>query len=136
MDVDMSPEAVTSRLRTMDELWLLSQKLMNSKRISNADKEPKKARATAIQDSIRQVLFRDWDPIGVSNADEWPDDEYDSYIAPIYRILSGSRSEDDLVNYLFRTEKQTIGVPCEDAELLRPVARKLLALDVSFESVK
>ena len=29
--VDMSPEAITDRLRLMDELWLLSVKLMNSK---------------------------------------------------------------------------------------------------------
>jgi hypothetical protein len=33
MKVDMSPEAVTSRLKTLDELWLLSVKLMNSKKI-------------------------------------------------------------------------------------------------------
>ena len=29
MKVDMSPEAVTQRLKLMDELWLLSVKLMN-----------------------------------------------------------------------------------------------------------
>ena len=28
--VDMSPEAITKRLRLMDELWELSVKLMNS----------------------------------------------------------------------------------------------------------
>ena len=33
MNVDMSSEAVTSRLRTMDELWLLSQKLLNSRQV-------------------------------------------------------------------------------------------------------
>ena len=33
MKVDMSPKAVTERLKTLDELWLLSVKLMNSKKI-------------------------------------------------------------------------------------------------------
>lgn len=33
MKVDMSPEAVTQRLRIMDDLWVLSVKLMKSKRI-------------------------------------------------------------------------------------------------------
>jgi hypothetical protein len=33
MKVDMSPKAVTERLKTMDELWLLSVKLMNSKKV-------------------------------------------------------------------------------------------------------
>ena len=82
--VDMSPEAVTARLKTMDDLWLLSVKLMNSKRVGNVLDKTRKISAAEIQDSIRQILFRDWDPIGVSNDDEWPDDEYDSYIAPVY----------------------------------------------------
>ena len=29
----MSPKAVTARLKTLDELWLLSVKLMNSKKV-------------------------------------------------------------------------------------------------------
>lgn len=36
MKVDMSPESVTTRLRTMDELWLLSVKLMNSRKVASA----------------------------------------------------------------------------------------------------
>ena len=34
MKVDMSPEAVTHRLRTMDELWLLSMKLKDAKKLN------------------------------------------------------------------------------------------------------
>jgi hypothetical protein len=33
MKVDMSPKAVSERLKTLNELWLLSVKLMNSKKI-------------------------------------------------------------------------------------------------------
>ena len=36
MKVDMSPKAVKERLRTVDELWLLSVKLMNSKKVKSA----------------------------------------------------------------------------------------------------
>ena len=86
-------------------------------------------RAAEIQDVIRQVLLRDWDPIGVNNDPELAD-EYDSYIAPVYRILVGSRSEDDLIGLLYRTERDQIGTACESPEQLRPVAQKLLALDV------
>jgi len=82
-----------------------------------------------IQDSIRQILYHDWNPIGFSDL---PADEYDSYIAPVYRILAGSRSEQELVDFLFRTERDTIGVSCESPEQLRPVARRLLELDVSL----
>lgn len=92
--------------------------------------EAKAKRAAEVQDSIRQVLYRDWNPMGLPDL---PGDEYDGYIAPVYRILAGSRSEQDLMDYLFRTARDTIGVACETAEhfeQLRPVARKLLELDV------
>ena len=36
MKIDMSPEAVTERMKIMDELWLLSVKLMNSKKVKTA----------------------------------------------------------------------------------------------------
>ena len=90
----------------------------------------KERRVAEIQDSIRQILYREWDPIGVSGSA--PEDEYDSYIGPVYRILSGSRSEQELIDFLFRTERDTIGVSCESPEQLRPVARRLLDLDVSL----
>ena len=90
--------------------------------------DSRETRATKIQDSIRQVLERDWNPIGFG--DELPEDEYDSYIAPVYRILAGSRSEQEIIECLSRLERDIIGLPCESAEELRPVARRLLALDV------
>ena len=76
--------------------------------------DSKEKRAAEIQDSIRQILYHEWDPIGVAGSA--PEDEYDSYIAPVYRILIRSRSEQELVEYLFRTARDTIGVACETAE--------------------
>jgi hypothetical protein len=90
-------------------------------------------RSVEIQDSIRQVLFRDWDPIGV-NGNTNLQDEYDAYIAPVYRILVGSRSEQELVEFLYRTERDAIGLPCDSPEQLRPVAHRLLELDVRIDT--
>jgi hypothetical protein len=92
--------------------------------------DTRQKRAAEIQDSIRQILYRDWNPIGCDGEIELPEDEYDSCIAPVYRILSGSRSEQELIECLFRLERDDIGMACESAELLRPVARRLLELDV------
>lgn len=89
--------------------------------------DSRQTRAAKIQDSIRQVLYHDWHPIPVADL---PEDEYDRYIAPVYRILIGSRSEEELVECLFSLECDTIGIQCESPEQLRPVARKLLELDV------
>lgn len=127
--VDMSSKAVTERLQLMDELWLLSVKLMNSKFVTRHAAPTGKERGLQIQNSIRQILFYDWDPIGISKDSTW-DDEYDSYIAPIYRILVGTRSEDEIVKRLFQIERDSMGIAREDRETLRPVARKLLELEV------
>jgi hypothetical protein len=88
----------------------------------------RKSRAALIQDAIRKVLRRDWDPIGLGDA--LPEDEYDAYIAPVYRILSGNRSEPDLVECLSRMEADVIGAPRESTERLQSIARTLLAIDV------
>ncbi|MDQ3322316.1 MAG: hypothetical protein M3525_07790 [Acidobacteriota bacterium] len=39
--VDMLPKAVTERLKTLDDLWILSVKLMNSKKGKNRENRQK-----------------------------------------------------------------------------------------------
>jgi hypothetical protein len=131
MKVDMSAEGISSRLKEMDDLWLLSMKLVSAGRSLSKPNAKPAEQALKIIDSIRQILIRDWDPIGISN-DSAVDDEYDAYIAPVYRILVGSRSEDDLISRLYQIERDEIGLPCDDPEMLRPVAKKLLELDVKL----
>ena len=91
----------------------------------------KESRAAEIQDAIRRVLFYDWDPIGIADA-EWPEDEYDAYIAPVYRILVGSRSVEDLVRYLRSVAVERMGVGGPNDIKLRNIAAKLLSLDVKI----
>jgi hypothetical protein len=43
--------------------------------------DSRKKRAVVIQDAIRQILYHDWDPIGVAGLA--PPDEYDHYIAAV-----------------------------------------------------
>ena len=93
--------------------------------------DTKKQRAAEIQQSIRNVLIHQWDPIGVVDYIT-TDDEYDAYIAPVYRILVGSRSEDGLIAFLHFTERDAIGTATANPESLRDVARALLALNVKL----
>ncbi len=59
MKVDMSPEAVTQRLRTLDELWLLSVKLMNSKKVKTAKFSVEKiTKQFPISDLVENWYFR------------------------------------------------------------------------------
>lgn len=53
MKVDMSPEAVTNRLRTMEQLWELSVNLMQAQEVSDTalliEKFPEKNRDTPLE---------------------------------------------------------------------------------------
>jgi hypothetical protein len=89
-------------------------------------------RAREIQDAIGEILIHHWDPIGLADVPE-ATGEYDSYIGPVYRILAGSRSEQELTEFLFQTARDISGAPVlpgASADDLRPVARRLLELDV------
>jgi len=88
--------------------------------------EIQRKRGLRVQDSIRNILYHEWDPIGI--AGEAPRDEYDSYIAPVYRILVGSRSKEELVEYLQKAESECIGLGPASSEALETVALSLLAL--------
>jgi hypothetical protein len=131
MSVDMSPEAVSRRLHIMDELWELSVALMDSEP-ANTSTRRRRSSALEIYDSIRHILLRDWDPIGVDDITD-ASDEYDSYIAPVYRILIGDRSEDDLVECLARIEREEMGV-VTSYEVRQLAAKNLLQLNVNLDT--
>ena len=77
--------------------------------------DSRKSRAAEIQDSIRQVLYNDWHPIPVADLSR---DEYDSFIAPVYRILVLSRSEQELIECLFRRHARCSGSAVKDDDRL------------------
>jgi hypothetical protein len=133
MRVDMSTEAIGARLRAMDELWLLSVKLMNSRPVVGDDlASSRRSQSLEIHDSIRKVLYNDWDPLGINDHPS-TQDEYDAYIAPVYRVLVGNRSAEELVKILTRIERDEIGVPAGGVEKLNLVAHKLLKLKVTLD---
>jgi hypothetical protein len=47
--------------------------------------------------SIRDVLNREWDPIGVG---EFTDDEYDSYVGELAAMIRKNASDEKLLAYL------------------------------------
>ncbi len=50
----------------------------------------------------------------------------------VYRLLASRASEDEIVEHLFKIERDTMGLPAVDREDLRGVARKLMGLSVSL----
>jgi len=59
--------------------------------------------------ATREVLMREWDPIGVSDIPEAAD-EYDSYIGEVYGLLVGREPLHERVAFLWWVETQHMGL--------------------------
>ncbi len=86
-------------------------------------------RGRDVQEMIRKVALEDWDPIGIKNTVECRD-EYDAYIGGIYRLLVRGATEDQIIEHLDRIESQQMSWPRPDKNTLRPVAKKLMNLNI------
>lgn len=76
--------------------------------------------------AINQILWRDWDPIGCGV----PEDEYESYVWPIYELLIGRKPRAEIEAYLRWAADEAITVSVAD-EKLQHVVDKLLALPIA-----
>jgi hypothetical protein len=74
-------------------------------------------------DAIRKILIAEWDPIGCGV----PEDEYDSYIPVIYRLMQGRAGVHGLACHLEHLEANSLGLR-SNSERNRRVARMLLDL--------
>lgn len=74
---------------------------------------------------VEQILFNDWDPIGVNVGFE-AFDEYDSYAPRIVTMwFEGNLTEDAIVKYLVEIETERMGLQGNE-ESARKVAKKLI----------
>ena len=71
--------------------------------------ERRRRRGLEIYAAVRKVLFWHWDPIGVRECVKG-EDEYDSYIGPVYRLLASGASDKEIEAYLAQTECETMGL--------------------------
>jgi hypothetical protein len=60
-------------------------------------------------DELRDLL-NEWDPIGVMDEPDWPDNEYESLIAPLRERLDGGTTAGALEVYLEEYVRDHIGV--------------------------
>ena len=76
---------------------------------------------------VREILFREWDPIGV-NQNEACRNEYDSYAPTICQHLREGADEVWLASHLSRLQSDSMGMSQVDHELHKRIARRLCAL--------
>ncbi|MCK9919963.1 hypothetical protein MXD81_63635 [Microbacteriaceae bacterium K1510] len=72
---------------------------------------------------IRNVLNRDWDPIGGC-----PEDEYDNYVGAIAAKIRAGASDAELLQYLNWAEAEYIGLGTFDSDRAHKVVQTLRTL--------
>lgn len=61
--------------------------------------------------NIRDVLNRDWDPIGVFDIDEnWPEDEYEGYVGKFATLLRSEADDVQFFEYMQWAELEHMGL--------------------------
>jgi hypothetical protein len=86
---------------------------------------------------VRELFWREWDPIGVTASGFGPKDEYDRYADRAYiMLMHEGRSAQEIADYLYYigSEHMGLGASQSGKELARAIASKLVALRPDFES--
>jgi hypothetical protein len=89
-------------------------------------------RARRYHHAIREILLRDWDPIGIAHIPE-AQDEYDSYIPGIYGRLIRRISEQELFDHLWQIETEHMGLFGNRGKT-QQITETLLSLNTHLES--
>lgn len=66
-------------------------------------------RAQRLHEAIREAFLRQWDPIGVGHVPE-ARDEYDAYVAHVYKMLIARRPAHEVFDYLWQIETVHMGL--------------------------
>lgn len=88
-------------------------------------------RARQSHSAINEILFTYWNPIGMNDA--LPKDEYQAYVADVYRALVNGKSEWGLVSVLTAIENEKIGVRAPQKRKAE-AARRLRDLDIKLST--
>jgi len=85
---------------------------------------------------IRDVLMREWDPIGVQGI-QGVEDEYDDYVGTVCRMLMDDRAtEKTIADFLFDTATVRMGIASDTSAVQRCIdtAKTLVSLRPQFET--
>jgi hypothetical protein len=85
-------------------------------------------------DAIREILLREWDPIGVSEVPE-AQDEYDGYVYKIYGMIARHELRQRLVEHLWEIETSRMGL-IGDRKRAEEIADRLIGLrgEIQFDT--
>jgi hypothetical protein len=81
-----------------------------------------------LMEEIQKILLKEWDPIGIQDIPE-AQDEYDSYVSDVYKLIQSKRTESEVFDYLWGIETEHMGLS-GDKKHTQTIAHKLFKLSV------
>jgi len=85
-----------------------------------------KVKRKELWQAVKEVLFREWDPIGI-NSNPACSDEYDSYVNTIVRLLQAEADEYKIAEHLRSLQRVSMGLSSANEERDRRIARRLIS---------
>ncbi len=85
----------------------------------------------ALYRGIDEILWSDWDPIGISNREDSPRDEYQGYLPSVFSLAIRGASALEIAEYLRQVATERMGLDSSIEEEL-PVAEKIRTLTNSL----
>lgn len=82
--------------------------------------------AELLQKRISTILLKEWDPIGIQDIPE-AQDEYDTYVIPLYKMLIEKRTIHEIFDYLVWAESEHMGLSTDEHHT-QLIAKELIKL--------
>lgn len=73
-----------------------------------------KGKELELYSSVKSILWKDWDPIGVFEEDSEWDDEYDSYAPTVFSMLIDDQDEYAVSRHLTALKRDNMGLTVEE----------------------
>ena len=90
-------------------------------------------RTMLYQKAIKEALMKDWDPIGVNEIPE-AQDEYDSYVPAIHKLLIAKKSKQEIFDYLWWLETEHMGL-VGILQATEQIAERLMKIPAEVEAL-
>jgi hypothetical protein len=82
----------------------------------------------ALYKTLDEILWTEWDPIGVNEIEEARDEYYD-YLPEIFKLKLNNADRETIAEYLFKVETEHMGL-FASIENCRKVADKIISVSV------
>jgi len=114
--------------KTKGTVWFMSRVNASPELNNQVGKKNMKNEETKLYKSIDEILWNDWDPIGVNDFGEDARDEYYGYLPEVYQLKINGATKTEIAKYLDLVVTNRMGMSSNMEHSLN-IAEKIVALE-------